>query len=175
MNNNLSFHFQNCLLNPNHSKSDYRHDNLWNKNASLSMSCIKFSHKYTDCFLTIQSFLINCWKHLKAFFRIASLIPIYQTIKIYFLTNSLQNKNIMLVTVSNFEYIFKYCCPIKFNILSLSIVGMFHLWLFLQQRCKIFVAICLPQKSKPQRSLMQLFVSIFTNYKCFGISCRTTK
>jgi esterase/lipase len=81
----------------------------------------------------------------------------------------------MLVTVSNFEYIFKYCCPIKFNILSLSIVGMFHLWLFLQQRCKIFVAICLPQKSKPQRSLMQLFVSIFTNYKCFGISCRTTK
>ena len=27
----------------------------------------------------------------------------------------------MLVTVSNFEYIFKYCCPIKFNILPLPI------------------------------------------------------
>ena len=58
---------------------------------------------------------------MKAFFRIASLIPIYQTIKIYFLTNSLQNINIKLVIVYNFEYNLKYCCPINLNILPLPI------------------------------------------------------
>ena len=50
MNNNLSFHFQNCLLNPNHSKSDYRHDNLWNNDTTLSMWCIIFYSKHTDFF-----------------------------------------------------------------------------------------------------------------------------
>ena len=54
MNNNLSFHFQNCLLNSNHSKSDYRHDNLWNKETTLSMRCIKFHDKHTSFFLMIQ-------------------------------------------------------------------------------------------------------------------------
>jgi len=34
MPNNLSFHFQNCLLNPNFSKNDYRHDNLQDKDAN---------------------------------------------------------------------------------------------------------------------------------------------
>ena len=60
MNNNLSFHFQNCLLNPNHSKSDYRHDNLWNKDASLPMCCIKLTHKYTNYYLTILTLISNC-------------------------------------------------------------------------------------------------------------------
>ncbi len=50
MNNNLSFHFQNCLLNPNHSKSDYRQDNLWNNDTTLSMWCIIFYSKHTDFF-----------------------------------------------------------------------------------------------------------------------------
>ena len=54
MTNNLSFHFRNCLLNPNHSKSDYRHDNLWNNDTTLSMCRIKFYSKHTSFFLMIH-------------------------------------------------------------------------------------------------------------------------
>ena len=60
-------------------------------------------------------------KTFQSFFCTASLIAVYQYINIYFIINSLQKKNIMLVTVYNFGYIFKYCCPIKFNILPLPI------------------------------------------------------
>ena len=43
------------------------------------------------------------------------------------------------------------------------------MWLFLQQRCKIFVAIWLQQESKPRWGLMFLFVPITVNYRCFCV------
>jgi len=43
------------------------------------------------------------------------------------------------------------------------------MWLFLQQRCKIFVAIWQVQKNKPPRGLIFLFASITTIDKRFCV------